>query len=332
MPENDQLTVIQPNNTALAAAVQSSWGDEEEKVEPRYIRLKNPKSTVLEAYKNGHFVDHAVGRSWDTIHMVILGVRLTRKLQSPYDEANPKQREVHCRSVNRITPVTTDNRFTPPAETCNTCAYGQLAWARWRETKAKEDVPKNACEMEVEILFIDKANPKQPYIYIINDSQGRDAAEKMYKALKDRSKDVLDRTGRRPEVYEYIVTMTSERKTGGNYAPKFTEIAELTPEQAAKDYGEAYQMFVLARRQAFEAMKNAAATQSEAGVGEQKVVETPAQPATKPTVDPEYLPPASKRVAGTRPVYTPPTIDAKAEVVQQDVAPVESSEEPEGSI
>jgi hypothetical protein len=303
-----QDLVVLNNNAALTNAVSgSSWGDDEEVIKPRYIALKNPKSTVLEDYKNGHFVDKEARKAWDTMKLVLLGIRLTRKLQTPYVPG--EKRELLCKSINRKTPVTTDDRFEPKAEACSTCPFGPMAWSRYQKTKDKNDIPKNPCESEVELFFIEEGNPLQPYIYTIN-GRGRSAAEQMYDTVKAISKSTLADTGRRPELYEYVITMTSERMKDGNFIPKFVEIKEMTQEEAEARFGDAYKQFVLARRAAFEARQNAA--EGAEAVEEQlqattEVVETPAQPATKPAVaKPEYLPPASKRVAGTKPVYVPP--------------------------
>lgn len=309
------LVQIQSSTAITNAVQQSSWGDEEEVVKPRYIALKQPKSGgLLENFKNGLFVDKEIGRSWSTIQMVILGVRLTRKWQSPYQPG--EKRELYCRSLNRKTPVTSDDRFEPPAESCDTCAHGQMAWRRYQKSKNKADLPKNPCEQEVEILFIDEANPKQPYIYTVN-GRGRENAEKMYKALGALSKDVLDRTGRRPEIYEYVVTMGSERQSDGNYTPKFTEISELTQEQAEERFGEAYKQFVIARREAYAARQQAGEGSDQVNEslnGGQNVEETPATPAKKPQSKPEYLPPAKNSNAGAKPVYAPPAVDGDEQV------------------
>lgn len=313
---SDEIQIIQPGaNTALAAAIQSSsWGDEEEEVKLRYIKIRQSKSEDMSEFELGNFVDKTGGVQWDTITLVPLGVRLTRKLQSPYKPGT--RSELFCRSANRKVPVTTDDRFKPKAENCTVCAFGQKAWANYKNDKIK---PTNPCEQEVEILFIEASDPNQPYIYVAS-GKARDFMEELYEKLKNRSKAVAKQTGVRPELYEFEITLSTQKGTGTSaefWYPHVEEVQELTKEDAEAKYGEAYNMFVRARREAFEAAQESAdgaAAVNEALTSKPVVVEEPAKPAVKPVVNATFIPPATKRVAGTRPVYKPPvTIDAKVE-------------------
>jgi hypothetical protein len=313
---SEEIQIIQPNpNTALAAAVQSSsWGDDEEEVRPQYIKIRQVKSKDMDEFELGNFVDKKGGLQWDTITIVPLGVRLTRKLQSPYNPA--KQSELFCRSANRKFPVTTDDRFTPKAANCTDCAYGQKAWANYKNDKVK---PTNPCEQEVEILFIEASDPSQPYIYVAS-GKARDGMEELYEKLKNRSKAVARQTGVRPELYEFEVTLSTAKGTGTSaefWYPRVDQVQELTKEEATEKYGVAYDTFVRARREAFEAAREAvdgAAVVEEHLAAPAVVVEEPAKPAVKPVVNATFIPPATKRVIGTRPVYKAPvTIDAKVE-------------------
>jgi hypothetical protein len=317
---SEELEIIQPQNSALAAAVQSSsWGDEVDEVKPQYIKIRQTKSLDMDEFELGNFVDKKGGLQWDTITIVILGVRLTRKLQSPYKPGAIS--ELFCRSANRKFPVTTDDRFQPKAANCTDCAFGQKAWANYKRDKIK---PTNPCEQEVEILFIEAADPSQPYIYVAS-GKARDGMEELYEKLRNRSKAVARQTGVRPELYEFEVTLSTVKGTGTAaefWYPHVEQVQELTREEALEKYGTAYDTFVRARREAFEAAKDAAegaAAVEEALSSTQTVVEEPAKPATKPVINATFLPPASKRVPGTKPVYKAPETAAK--VIEGEVVP-----------
>lgn len=344
MAESELQVVGQPepsNSSLVQITPGSSWGDEEDKVVPRFLVIKQASSIVLEKYPNGHFVDKAVGAHWQSINLVPLHIRLGRLFQSPYDEKNPGKRETYCRSADRIVPVTGDNRFKPPAADCNTCPYGKLAWANY-DKNTKEGKPKNACEEDFSMLFIMEDNPAQPYWFQIV-GQNRTIGEKMYTKLRERSKYVAQTSGRRPELFEYVITMTTER-IGKYFLPKFVEIKEMSQEEAVERFGAAYTTFVTQRQNAFQARQQAfqqarenhqsqqqVEQQVQQVLTQQTVVEIPAQSTEAPKVDVNYLPPATKRTPGAavRPVYTPQTpaantpatIEAKAEIVSQEAVP-----------
>ena len=316
------LVQIQPGSSALATTAGSSWGEAAENaaVEPRYIQLKqsNSSAVAMENFRSGHFVDSKVGRSWETIQIVILEYKKGRRFQSPYEPG--KKRDLYCRSNNRVVPVTNDDRFEPKSTTCGECPYGTLAWARYNKTKRKEDIPKNPCEFESTMLFIMKENPLQPYLMTL---QGRNqkAGDHLFDTLVVRATDVKQNTKRMPELYEFAITLTSERHADGKYSIKVAHASDMTPEEAQKEFGPAHQQFVVARNAAYAARMNAAAVQDQLAA-ENEVVEEAVKPAEKPVIDASFLPPPSKRVAGTKPVYQPPTIDAKA-----DISPVDDSGE-----
>lgn len=319
----DELVTIQPNASALAVpAPSSSWGDDEEPVKPRYIKIRQTKSKNMDEFELGNFVDKEAGEQWEQIEFVPLSIRKTRKFQSPYNPA--KQSELYCRSANRVVPVTTDDRFKPKAANCADCAYGQKAWKDFKTTGQK---PANPCEQEIEFLGIIKGNPGQPYI-LVGSGQSRPILEDLYDKIKNRSKAVLAKTGVRPEPYEYEITFNTVKGEGTRaefWYPNVVEVQELTREEALENYGDAYEMFVRARREAFEAAKEASEQSSEVDAnlsGTQTVVETPAPVAEKPVINATFLPPASKRVPGTKPVYKAPAapiIDAKAEIADEDI-------------
>lgn len=321
MSEEKQLVTIQPVGGLAKPAAGSSWGDIQDEIRPRYLRLKTPKTVAqaMENFTNGHYVDTAIGRSWATMEIVILWLGLTRKLKSPYREGEVS--ELWCRSTDRIVPVTNDRSFEPKSDDCKSCPYGELAWANW-DADTKTGKPDNPCEKEVEILFIEKVNPTQPYRFVFNGKDHLGVAEQLRKTMIALARDTFGRTGRFPEMYEYIIRMGSEQNKQRRYVPTFPSITEVSRAEAEEKFGAAYHEFVVARNNAFAARQEAAAKhQAVANTGQQKVIETPAQEATKPEVS--FVPPPSKRVAGTKPVYVPPTIEAQAEIVPDDEEKVE---------
>lgn len=324
------LAIIQPSDgSALTEAIQSSsWGDEDDEVFPEYVKIRQVKSLDMEEFTLGNFACKANGTEWSTLTLVPLGVRLGRKFQSKYVPG--KVSEVYCRSTNRVTPVTTDDRFTPKSNSCKTCKYGQLAWRDYKTTKEK---PVNFCEEEVDFLFIEASNPTQPYIYATNSREGREVLEVIYDKIKKRSKIVQSKTGVRPELYNYEITLKTKKGTG-QYNSEFWYptlegggIKELSAEIAKEKYGDAYEVFVRLRKEAYAAAQEASKEQTEeneAASGTQTVKETPAETAPAPK---DFTPPPSRRKAGSavKPTYTPPataTIDAKIDV--QESTPVDA--------
>jgi len=301
------LVNIETQN-AIVKQQSDSWGEETDEIKPVYIALKQPTSETLDAFKNGSFVYKTLGKSWDSMNIIPLQILKTRKKQTPYQPG--VKSETLCRSNNRIVPVTNDDRFTPLATTCASCKYGDAAWAGY--DKATKTGTKPSCDKEIQVLFIEQESG-QPYIYSVRGT-GVKPVEAMFEAIKAISKDVQGRnetanrlargTGVRPQIYEFVITMTSER-AGKNYIPKFTKVVQMTPENAAS-FGPLYEQFVTARQLAFENRAKEASVDAaiESGeVEEQEPVQAAAQ------VQPEYLPPPTKRRAGTRPVYVPPTED-----------------------
>lgn len=316
---SEELVKIQPSTPALPSgdSGESSWGEDSEAVRPRYIQIKNPKSVTLEDFKNGYFVDKEIDRQWPEIEIVILALYLSRRRKTPY-QAGVKS-TLLCRSINRVVPVKDDPRFKPLAESCDICPHGRLAWANYdKETKSGK--PDNPCDSDVELLFIIKTNPNQPYIYQAQNN-AKVPMEALNSKLRNRALDVKAETGRMPFIYEYVVKLKTERNKSGNYIPLVAGIRELTAEEA-KEFGPVYQQFVVTRNAQFEAQKQARLL--EARTSTAKVVETAAQPVTKPVINAEYLPPVKKTTAA-KPVYVPPVIDV--EIVEGDLTAVDGEEQ-----
>jgi hypothetical protein len=312
---SDELVQVQPSLPAVPESGDSSWGADSDVVKPRYIQIKNPKSVVLEDFKNGYFVDKEVERQWPEIEIVILSLNLTRKWQEKYQQGQKGGRKVFCRSNNRVEPVKDDTRFTPAASSCDVCPQGRRAWAGY-DRASKTGKPDNPCEEGAEILFIIKSNPHQPYIF---DAQmgSRTVIENLNKKLKNRAVDVKQATGRMPFIYEYVVTLKTERSASGNYDPVVSSIRELTKEEAA-EFGPVYNQFVVQRKASFEAYKQAKQLEERSGStsGKPIIEEVPAQEATKPVINAEYMPPVKKTTA-ERPVYVPPA--AELETIEAEI-------------
>jgi hypothetical protein len=311
LSEQEQLQVIQPN-TALAQGQfvgGSSWGDDDEPVKPRYIKIKQSKTPDADFAENGQFFDKETGEVWDEITIVAFGVRKTRRLSTPY-KAGVKS-ETLCRSANRKVPVTTDQRFTPKAKNCDVCAYGQRAWANYKNDKVK---PANPCEKEIEWVFIMASNPTQPYIFNFS-RYAMDITEKIYDQIKARSKSIGATTGVRPELYEYEITYTTEpgdKPTTKEFFYPVLEVNELSAEEAKEKYGAAYEVYVNARQDAFEAAQSSAEyAEEEAEATTERVVETASEAKPVTASRTTFTAPPSRRKAGdaVKPTYVPPTID-----------------------
>lgn len=309
--KKNPLTVIQPQTTALAQNTGgSSWGDEDEQdyIKPRYLRIKQKKTVDADDIADGLFWDKETGKTWEEITLVLFNVRKTRKLQTPYKPGTKS--ETLCRSSNRKVPVTTDDRFTPKAVNCDVCPYGQRAWANYKNDKIK---PANPCEQEIEFFFIMPEDPIQPYI-LVGSGKGRSPLEEMWDSMRARSKEIArqpESNGRRPEIFEYEITMStapgSTPTTKEFFYPVY-DVAELSAEEAEEKYGEAYKLYVSARQDAFEAAQAQATDEAVEEAEQVEEVEAEAKPVTR-TV---YAPPPSRRKVGSavKPTYVPPTIDA----------------------
>jgi hypothetical protein len=346
--ETNKLVQVQQGTTALARPNPvSSWGDEDEEIKPRHLVLKNPKSQNLDGFTDGYFIDKDARREWPSMRFIPLKIMLTRRFQSPYRPG--QKRELYCKSWDRKVPVANDDRFEPQAEDCTSCPFGNLAWAGYNK-KTSTGKPANACEREALIIMVAEENPLQPYFYYVQGTNGVPEVEKLRESLRVISKTAAQTPvekggtgGRRPELYEYVVTMETAIDNLGNPYPIFSGVEELTREEAEENYGRAFRTYIVAREQQMLAQQEAAqAAQQVSEFGEGQVVETPAQKVSRPSSrasapaaaaprqtgpvvkrkdapaaeapqtaakpKPEVIPPAARKVStATRPVYHPPT-------------------------
>lgn len=300
-----------------------TWGNEAEESNVRYLRLKkSEKGTKLKDYHLGDLIVLANNEPVGLLpnvngktEVVILEINLGRRYQSPYVPG--KKRVLFCRSNDRVTPVTDDNRFTPKAADCASCAHGFKAWANYKATKVK---PTNPCEENATVAFALADDPST--VFVINFDRDRKVAEELLTSLRAKSKAAITQLNRRPHIFEFIVSLSSITNEKDQWEPSF-EFVGLLVEEEVQPFRDLY-VARLQRRKKFEGqVRQAEANAAVAQVQQQQIVEQiapapaaapAAAPATPPVAvasRPTYTPPASKRVAGTRPVYTPPAAAVK---------------------
>lgn len=289
----------------------NSWGNEDEaQVQYRYLRLKrSEKGTKLKDYALGDLVVIAdkepvgvlpKGENGKT-EIIILEINLGRRLQSAY--APNKNRVLFCRSNDRVTPVTDDNRFTPKAASCASCAHGAKAWANYKTTKQK---PANPCEQTAEVVFALASDPET--VFILNFERDREVAEELLTSLRAKSKAAVAQLNRRPQIFEFIVAIDSATNEKDQWEPTF-EFVGLLVEEEVQPFRDLY-VYRKERQKLYEAEQvqqsaDAAVEQVQQQQIVEEIVPAPAVAAATAT-RPTYTPPVSRRVAGTRPTYTPP--------------------------
>ena len=228
-------------NTGANENDNGNWGEQEASL-PEFIQLKQALTEGMDHVPNGVFFHRASGQTWTSINMVVLHMGKTRQWKpSAPDFDKMKNEQALCRSRDGKTPITNDDRLVPQAKSCDNCP--KSSWAGY--DKQTRTGPKPVCDKGFTFLFLDDET-ELPYIYNAS-GQGIDPSVAVYDAIRSRANVVRAKTGRMPNTYDFVVTMTSEK---GNKAfkPKFTTVRQLTPEDAAK-FGPLYQQFAQSRNQ-----------------------------------------------------------------------------------
>jgi hypothetical protein len=230
-----------------------NWGDDEA-TRPEYIQLKQPTSEELDHVQNGHFVHKASGQTWGEIKMVVLQMNPTRQWK-PSSPKFVKGEKALCRSNNGVFPILKNefNDLEPQSRACEGCPKN--SWAGYNRKTGEG--PKPVCEKGFFILFIDEET-NLPYIYTAS-GKGVEPSKQMKESLRSRAKLIRQRTGKMPNTYDFVVTMTSE-KDGKYFKPKFTEVRRLKPEESAK-FGPLFEQYV----KAYEASQKAQKEEVEEG-------------------------------------------------------------------
>jgi hypothetical protein len=224
---------------------QESWGPEgdEQEGKPgrnigkytayRYIRLKKgDKGTKLAAYNVGDLVIMGKGGVTEgTLDLpssiVPIQIRKGRVLQTAFNKNKPTApRKVYCRSNDRLFPILDNPELNPKSDDCASCSLGEAAWNDYMasgETKQDRDAslkPRNCCEKNAELVFADFS--KADTFYVLQfEGANTWMVEELERKLRAQSKDDAGELGRRPALFEYVVTLDTAANRGGFWNPTF---------------------------------------------------------------------------------------------------------------
>lgn len=228
------------------ASEKGNWGDDEDEPAPRaeYLQIKQPstENPVADALPNGSFFD-SQGNTWpgNTIEMIIFKAEPGRGWK-PSAPLFVKGEKFLCRSNDRKTPITGPG-LVPQAKSCETCAK-----ASWKNYNKTTKTGKPLCDTGFFIYGLDRKTDL-PFIYTPTRASTA-ACEAMKESMRKTSKQELEEKGYRPSTFEFAVSATTV-KEGKNYQIKFTQIARLKPETAAK-YKALYEAMLASYKQSDE--------------------------------------------------------------------------------
>lgn len=221
---SNELVVLNNNDNDLIAT--GGLGlDDSAAIRPTPMVLKQPTTTGLDSVLPGLFVDKLSGVTFKEVKMVPIKMTVVR-------DKYPSEKYVAgefatCRSFDGIKPITNRDDLVPEAPNCKGCRHSS-----WDNYNAKTKTGKKpTCKESFSILFIEETLALPFYIKISGLSVR--AAKRLKEAITRNAKIVQARSGKMPNIFDYVVTMKSVKSSDGAfYNIEFPEVAPMTPEKA----------------------------------------------------------------------------------------------------
>jgi hypothetical protein len=227
----DQHTQIQTGGLGL-----SGLGD----LRPTSMLLVQP-TTDVEGVLPGLYLDKLSGTTWKTLKLVPLRISHVRD-KYPSDKFVKGEKPI-CKSFDGVYPITNNSDLVPQAPNCSVCPHS--SWAGYNN-RTKTGI-KPSCKEGVSILFIEQESGLPFWINLIGKSvrEGKQLKE----AILRNAKMAKARTKRNVNIFDYVVTMASEKDTGSPaYIAKFRKVDLMTPEEAEM-FGPMYMQIVERKNQ-----------------------------------------------------------------------------------
>lgn len=195
-----------------------------ESLKPGPMVLVQP-TTEVEGILPGLFLDKLSGTTWKTLKLVPLRIRFPRKGLYPSAPRFVKGERPLCKSYDGIRPVTNNPDLTPQAPSCKACPQGQ-----WKKAGGRNIKP--LCPENAEILFIEQETGLAFYITLTGFSVP--PMHRLETAIERTAAMQKARTKRGVNIFDFVVTMTSEKDDGSPaYMVKFLKVELMKPEDSA---------------------------------------------------------------------------------------------------
>lgn len=223
-------------------------------IRPVPMGLKQPTTEGFEDVKTGEFFDKLSGITWKTVRLVPLKITAIRD-KYPSDKFVKGEFPI-CRSSNGVVPITTREDLIPQAPNCKVCRHS--SWDGYNN-KTKTGT-KPTCKESFLIIFLELETSLPFYIKIVGLSVKE--AKKLKEAIERNAQIAAARDAekKKPNLYDYVVDMTSQKGDGPYFDVKFPRVALMRPEDRGK-FGPIYAELINRANQA----KQEAATDDLAG-------------------------------------------------------------------
>jgi hypothetical protein len=313
----------------IAPYQSTGWEDDDNetpRARTKYLKIRQAKSENAEGIPLGNFFYKDATESFRSMTIVPLGIKFGREKQTPYKPGSVT--ETLCASNDRKVPWTSN----PLSTDCPSCFYGDQAWAAY-DKKTRANKPVSSCEKYAEMLFVHVA-PKgyegafieELFILKLKGGLNRPVLEELraklnsardnLRAQEAAKKGVPSESIERPPMHRFRLKISTV-PSGEFFKVTYDTEVEVLSENQAAPYGQHFADFLatLSAAAAYSAGANNDREVNEALETQAEVIqESPA-----PYVAPTYKPPVSRRVAGTKPVYQPPVIDAEVDEDEPEV-------------
>lgn len=215
------------------------WSNSLFRLKPGTVAINQPNTQVDGAIK-GKLRITETGQQFDDMLVTLLKmpVRQRAYYTGNSGQMNRTPENLTCYSRDMIRPDS--GARTPQAMTCASCQHGDIGWTRYRETKAKEDIPQ--CDSYWYAMFIDTVLkiPLQMYI--------RSKSKKPFEAGMEqvtRTLFMMKSQGLNPNVFDLSFKISTKKIITGalpSYVLNISDIQAITPEQQ-EAFGKLYLQF-----------------------------------------------------------------------------------------
>lgn len=212
------------------------------KLSPSTISINQP-NTQIEGALRGKLRISDTGQQFD--EMIVTLLKMPHEQRAYYagkaEQLNRTAENLLCFSKDLIRPSEAAKDVQSPL--CATCPQGDSAWARWRETKDKKDIPQ--CDKYIYALFIDTVlkMPLQMYIRSKNKAPFEAGMSVLGKMIY-----MMQMQGLNPNIFDIKFKLSTAKIMTGAYPSYVLKLSEFTAidESDQEQFGAIYQQFAAA--------------------------------------------------------------------------------------
>lgn len=229
-----ELTVVNQGGLGI------DFSDPLFRLRPGTIAINQPNTQVDGAIK-GKLRITETGQQFD--EMLVTLLKMPAKQRAYYTgnsgQMNRTPDNLTCFSRDMIRPD--KGAKVPQAVLCQSCPNGDIGWERYRETKAKEDIPQ--CDAYYYALFIDTVYkmPLQMYIRSKSKKPFENGLQELARTLY-----MMQSQGLNPNIFDLSFKLSTKKILTGalpSYVIHLSDFKAITDEQRA-DFGTIYMQFL----------------------------------------------------------------------------------------